>query len=198
METSGLHRNPAGPPAVTFASTSRLRMVVLIALTALVSAACSARAEMDVHRATPADTIFRYVSVGPHIPIVLGQPIPAAAWPLLNRTGPRSYAVRSGQFSGASAIEIRTTEDGRARAFAFAYARDDEGFGAKVDSYAESLGKPTMMTQAGERIARWEDARTRFELIERGGRLHALLSDLQTAHRERMASCIRRGNLSPA
>ena len=161
-------------------SSPSLLFAGLAAGLAFASAACSARAGLETAPAAQADTIFRYVSVGRNVPVVLGQPISDAAMPLLDRTGPRSYAVRPGQFSGAAAIGILVTEDGRARAFTFAYAPGDEGFEAKVDSYAESLGKPAMVTRAGERLARWQDAKTRFELIDRGGRVHGLLTDLRS------------------
>lgn len=123
------------------------------------------------------DPIFRHVTIGPGYPILLGVAIPRSAASLLKSTGLDTYSVRSGQFSGAMEIEVHTTAEGRVRAIAFSYPPEGEGFAAMLAEYEATLGAPEMTSGEGWRRAVWEDARTRFEITERDGRVAALLSD---------------------
>lgn len=157
-----------------------MRLLLTLALAAAAGAGATRGASAHTVSEARADTIFRYVSIGRGIPIRLGEPIPESARPLLREAGPGNYDVAPGAFGGARTISIRTTGDGRVRAFVFGYDAD-EGFEERVARYAGSLGVQVTSARNGIRTARWEDGATRFEVVERSGTIGAMLTDLRAA-----------------
>jgi hypothetical protein len=165
---------------------SVLTFALLVATTG-----CSAGSARGAATVAQGDTIFRYVSIGPNVAVVLGSPLPSAARPHLQEAAPGLFAVRSGHFSGAAGIAFRLASDGRVAAAVFTYAAEDANFDAKVASYTESLGPAIRSERDGGRVAHWQDARTRFEVAERAGGLLAVLMDLAAAAEIRTAADMR-------
>lgn len=157
----------------------------------MATASCSSRSAHDARLLVQANTIFRYVSIGSNVPVLLGSPLPSAAHPHLQEVAPNVFAVRHGHFSGAAEIAFRVVSGGRVAAVVFTYAAEDESFDAKVGSYSKTLGPPVRSDVPGERAARWQDARTQFEVAERVGGLVAVLADLALAAELRAAADVR-------
>lgn len=157
------------------------------------------RAEVRVVAAS--DSIFRYVTIGLGVDVRLGEPLPLLARPWIRQTGPRVYVARDGAFSGAREIRFHLRPDGRVSSVSFTYDPHEEDFRTKVAGYAGSLGRPEMRDRPGHRVARWSDGRTRFEVVERGGRLEASLIDADPAAEPadaRADDAVRRSLSAPA
>jgi hypothetical protein len=166
---------------------------VMALVVCVATSSCSTCSPRSAVAAAQADTIFRYVTIGPNVPVVLGAPLPPAARPHLQEAAPNVYAVRPGHFSGAAGIAFHLASDGRVAAAVFTYAPGGESFEAKVASYAEALGPSIRAGGTGERAAHWQDARTRFEVAERAGGLRAVLMNLASAAELRAAADVRPG-----
>lgn len=142
------------------------------------AAACSPPSARGTAPVVQGDTIFRYVTIGPEVSVFLGAPLPPASRPYLEEVSPSIFAVRARHFSGAAQIAFHVGPDARVTAVGFTYPAGDEGYDAKVASYAETLGVPARSGVAGQRSAAWQDSRTRFEIKEDGRSVTALLMDL--------------------
>lgn len=151
--------------------------ILSTALALLLVAACSTPAP-HAAAATATEPVYRHIVVGPGVVVRLGEPVPAAARPYLASAGDGIATVRPGTFSGAEGIWLRLGTDGQVTSIAFLYDPDDESFEEKLKSFGDALGAPERREKNGARAARWQDERTRFEVVERKGRLESFLTDL--------------------
>lgn len=170
---------------------------VIALLLAISSLACSTQPPDDASAAADADAIFRYVVIGPNVHVRLGEPMPSLARPFLEQVGPRDFSVRAG-WGEVPMIRFHLGADGRVASASFGYDPAEESFQTKVDSYLETLGPPQIRKQGGGHVAWWEDARTRFEVMEHKGRLKSLLVDRDSAREPAAGADTSRSTQGPA
>lgn len=118
-------------------------------------------------------SIFREITVGRGEKIVLGTPLSGAVRPLLTAVGENRYRLRPGAFGGAQSITVQVAADRRVAALSFEYASGTD-FTDEVRTYRRMLGPPVHQS---ENVARWEDPKTVFELLQRGSSVHSVLYD---------------------
>jgi len=113
--------------------------------------------------------IFRAISLDPYDSVALGRPLPATV--PATRLSDTLLQLNPGVFSGAVTIAVHTTQAGRVTSLDFDYA-PGTSFEKMVAEYTELFGAPAaggLIGESGPHWRYWDDDRTRFEIVRRGG-----------------------------
>ena len=116
------------------------------------------------------ENIFRYVSIPPYGKIELGNNISQFKSYVELKDG--HYFLKEKYFGGAKSIELLKNQKGKIVAMIFEYDKNVK-LESQISDYSY-LGKPFFV----EKIATWNDGKTRFELFEENETVFSRISNV--------------------
>jgi hypothetical protein len=121
--------------------------------------------------------IFRTVEIGQDVPVTLGEPLSAEAMALMTQVGPQRFLLKPGTYAGAEEIDVQLGVGAAVQQMDFTYG-PGANYQEMVADYEAELGPPTSQQGGGDQVTVWQDANTRFQLVNGASGIRSMLRNL--------------------